>query len=301
MSISRSLIDAASSLRANQREFDVISNNIANVSTTGYKSNSANFVDEFSQIYNYGSSPSASASGTGGTDPIQYGLGVSIGSIGTDMSQGTIETTNVPLNMALQGNGYFVYNLNGQQVYSRAGDVTQDQAGNLVDSSTGAYLEGYNIQKDATGKLVQDSSGTNVLSRTVSNLVIPPNVQSMPHQTQNIDFSGNLDASAATGATYPSSIDIYDNTGGTHSLSLTFTKTATPNQFTVTGTIDGTNVPIGSSTVTFNKDGTIQSPMSLSINASDLNTALGSTAFDATTPKNVNIVLGDPNNLVSGS
>ena len=183
MGLSRSLSTGTSAIRANQQRFDVISDNIANVSTYGFKSSRANFSEQFSQVYTLGSSPDT-ASGVGGTNPVQYGLGVKVGSVSVNTKQGNLETTERPLDLALQGDGYFIYNVNGQEMYSRAGTLTKDDSGNIVDSSTGAILQGYNVETDSSGNIVKDSNGVNVLKRTKADLNISPNVVSPPGQTK---------------------------------------------------------------------------------------------------------------------
>lgn len=112
MGISRSLSIGTSSLRSHQRRFDVIANNIANINTTGYKASRVNFVDQFNQIVTRGrASNVVGGRGSGGNNPLQYGLGVRIGSISPDLSQGVIESTGRPLDMAIQGDGFFTINL----------------------------------------------------------------------------------------------------------------------------------------------------------------------------------------------
>ena len=187
MAIARSLATGASSMRAHQQRFDVISNNIANANTIGYKSGRAVFVEQFNQIQALGKSPdNNSGNGLGGVNPMQIGLGVKMGAVMKDMTQGSLEATERPLDLALQGEGFFVYNLNGNELYSRAGAVARDRDGFLVDATSGAYLQGYNTEIDADGKTVKDANGNNVLNRTVENLQIDPSVISEPKQTQTL-------------------------------------------------------------------------------------------------------------------
>ncbi len=301
MSLSRSLSIGTSSLRAHQERFDVISNNIANVNTTGFKSSRTNFTETFNQVYSYGTSPDSDGGvGVGGTNPYQLGLGVSVGSISKDMKQGTIETTNRPLDLAIQGEGYFVYNYSGQEVYSRAGAVSYDKTGNLIDSNTGAFLQGYNVSTDANGRANKDSNGVNILSRAKSNLVIDPNITSAAGQTRNIALTGNLNSSNPSGTERQTSINIYDNLGATHTINFTFAKTDNANEYSLGATLDGNTLTLPTPTVLFNNDGTLNTPLSLSLTAADLNTALGTTSFDATTPKNLTVQLAKSDNVLSG-
>ncbi len=302
MGITRSLVTGASAMKAQQDMFDVLSDNIANVNTTGFKSSRATFADQFSQIYRYGKSPSTNlGTGEGGLNPMQFGLGVKIGAITKDMSQGIIESTNRPLDLALQGDGFFIVNQNNREYYTRAGAFSRDLNGFLVDSATGAYVQGYNLNFDSNGRIVKDSNGGNILNSKVDDLRIPPDILSAPRQTQQINISGNLSAQNDTGFERTTSINIYDYHGNVHSITLNFTKTENENEYSVTAEIDNVPVTLNQTTIQFNNDGTLNTPMTAVINASDLNTAIGSNAFDATGNKNITINFGDPNNLISGS
>jgi flagellar hook protein FlgE len=301
MALTRSLSTGASSLKAHQQRFDVISNNLANLNTIAYKSNKAEFQEQFHQVLKYGVSPELNGeNGFGGRNPMQVGLGVKVGSIRQDLSQGALESTNNPLDMALQGDGFFIYNQNGRDMYSRAGAISRDKDGFLMDTATGAYLQGYNIESDGNGRPVKDANGVNVLDGNKGNLQIPDSVISPPNQTESITMTGNLNAANTDGFEKKTSIKIFDNNGGDHNLQFTFTKTANPNEYTLSATIGGTAVTLPSTTVTFNSDGSLQSPQSLSITAANLNNALGTTVFDDTTPRDVTVTLADPNNPLSG-
>jgi flagellar hook protein FlgE len=299
MALTRSLTNGASSLQAHQSRFDVISNNISNVNTTGYKSTRANFAEQFNQIYTYGKSPDSQGGiGVGGVNPVQYGLGVKVGSVTIDTTQGNIDSTDRALDLALQGDGFFVYSQNGNQIYSRAGEIQQDETGAFVDSSTGAYLQGYNLEIDANGRIVKDSTGANILSRTVSNLSVSSNIISDPHQTENVTITGNLNSDAETGAQKSTSINIFDNQGAAHSLEITFTKSATANTYSASFSLDGTAISTANTTITFNDDGTLSTPLSIQITGANLNNAIGTNVFDTT--KNLSIKLADSSSLTTG-
>ncbi len=301
MGLSRSLATGASSLKAHQQRMDVISNNLANANTVGYKTSRANFGEQFNQVYNHGVAPEVTGStGRGGVNPTQFGLGVRMTSIQQDMSQGVIENTNRALDLALQGDGFFIYNLNGQEKYSRAGTINQDKLGYLIDAGTGALLQGYNIETDSNGRIIKNADGSNRLNAAQSNLIIPADTISPPKQTQDISFFGNLNAGMEQGDSRRTSINIFDNVGGVHSLSISFTKSANPNEYAVAAEIDGQSVALGAANITFNADGTLNTPQALTFTAADLNTAIGGQLFDATTPRNINLRLTDPNNLLSG-
>lgn len=282
---------------------DVISNNLANANTIGYKSSRATFVDQFSQTYRYGNAPTAnSQTGIGGVDPLQYGLGVKMGSVQMNMNQGIVEVTERPLDMAINGNGFFIYNDNGVQKYSRAGAVKLDSQGYLVDANSGSILQGYNVKTLANGKAEKDSLGNNILDGKMGNMRIAPNTISLPKQTTNVEVSGNLDAGLNSATNIlTKSIKALDVNGNPHDVTLTFTKSATANRYNIAGNVDGKTVPLSATEVTFNPDGTLASPANITITAANINTALGSPLFDATTPSNVTIPLENLNKLTSGS
>lgn len=300
MGLSRSLSTGTSSLRAHQKKFDIIANNLANASTVGFKSNRVTFADQFSQTTSLGQKPDTSGDTTGGLNPVQFGLGVKVGAVQRNMDQGLIEVTGRDLDMAINGNGFFIYQADGQTKYSRAGAVVRDSQGYLVDAGSGSHLQGYNLSYDATGKPVKDSNGNNVLERALSNLRIQPGFLSAPRQTTEIALNGNLNAQMQTGEIRTTSINVYDKTGAARELALTFEKTANPNEFNITGTIEGNSIPLSAGTVTFNQDGSINTPTNLTVTAVDLNTALGGDLFDATTPKDINVTLVDPDGNTFG-
>ncbi len=134
----RSLYSAVSGLRNHQTKMDVIGNNIANVNTVGFKEGRTSFKDMLSQTVQGAAAPSANQ---GGTNPMQVGLGVTLGSIDTIMSQGSAESTGKNTDLMLQGDGFFVLNDAGKQVFTRAGAFDTDANGNLVDPSSGALVQ----------------------------------------------------------------------------------------------------------------------------------------------------------------
>jgi flagellar hook protein FlgE len=138
----RSLFTAISGLDAHQQMLDITANNIANVNTIGYKSSSAIFEDALSQTLAGGGGAT-----TGGGNPVQVGMGVVLGGSNLNFSQGSPQSTGVPSNLMISGNGFFAVTKNGQQMYTRAGAFTLDSAGHLVtpdgavaEDTTGAPL-----------------------------------------------------------------------------------------------------------------------------------------------------------------
>lgn len=135
----RSLYSAISGLKNHQVKMDVIGNNIANVNTTGFKRSRVTFATMLSQTLKGASAPTAAP--TGGTNPMQVGLGASLGSIDQIMTQGSSQSTGNPTDMMIQGPGFFALTTNGtDRIYSRSGAFSLDADGNLVDPASGAQV-----------------------------------------------------------------------------------------------------------------------------------------------------------------
>lgn len=137
----RSLYSGVSGMKSQQTRLDVISNNIANANTIGFKSSRANFSDILSQTTANASGPRATV---GGIDGKQVGLGVQVGAIDTDMGQGIQNTTGRALDLYINGSGFLVFQRDGNngQVYSRNGALKVDSAGNLTNAD-GLIVMGY--------------------------------------------------------------------------------------------------------------------------------------------------------------
>lgn len=137
----RSMWSAVSGLRNHQIYLDVTGNNIANVNTHGYKSTRAVFEDSLSQVVRNASAPNAD-NGVGGMNPTQIGLGVKLGQILGNFTQGGLQVTNVATDIAIQGDGFFVIDKGGQKFYTRNGAFSLDKSGDLV-TSDGSYVQGW--------------------------------------------------------------------------------------------------------------------------------------------------------------
>jgi flagellar hook protein FlgE len=201
-----------SGLKAHMTKMDVIGNNISNVNTTGYKSSRATFKTMFSQTIQGASSPQE---GRGGTNPQQVGLGVSLGSIDKNMTQGNLQYTGINTDLAIDGEGFFIMESGTGPVYSRAGSTTFDRDGYLVSTTTGYKMQGW--MADANGDINLNGDLTDITLK-----------QSMPAQaTDKIPYEGNLNADAVVGesdATGITTVNVYDSLGTLHKVQLEFTK-----------------------------------------------------------------------------
>jgi len=223
----QSLIAAVSGIEANQTYLNVIGNNIANSSTTGYKSEDPVFTDLLAEQIAGASAPTPGQNA--GVDPIAVGAGVRVGAVTNDQSQGAIQQTNQPTDVAIQGAGFLVTAQQGQQFYTRAGNLTLDANGNLA-TPTGALIQGW----QASGQGVID---TNSPVGSVS----VPNGQVMSAQpTSSFTMGGNLPAWSGNGVplTVTTTLNGFDSLGNTIPTTLTFTAVATKaNEWTVQGTV----------------------------------------------------------------
>jgi len=131
----RSMYSGVSGMRGFQTKLDVIGNNIANVNTVGFKTGRVMFKDILSQTVAGGTAPDPGVSG--GVNPRQIGLGVSVASIDTVHTPGSAMTTNVPTDLRIDGDGFFVVSQDGTDAtafLTRAGNFTVDSEGYLVTS-----------------------------------------------------------------------------------------------------------------------------------------------------------------------
>lgn len=135
----RSLYSGVSGLKNHQTKMDVIGNNIANVNTVGFKSSRVTFQDIYSQTLRPASAP---GDNSGGVNPQQVGLGVSLGSIDTMFTRSAAEYTGSPLDLSIEGDGFFVVNDRGNDFFTRAGNFTTDASNNLINAN-GLIVQGW--------------------------------------------------------------------------------------------------------------------------------------------------------------
>ena len=160
----RSLYSGVTGLKNHQTKMDVIGNNIANVNTVGYKSSRVMFQDIYIQTVKPASAGNAT---TGGTNPQQIGLGVQSATIDVLHTKATAQYTGAPLDLSIEGDGYFVISNGSQTTYTRAGNLYTDANSYLVDSN-GSFVRGFQV--DADGDLVLDAGGDPIMT----NIYIDP-------------------------------------------------------------------------------------------------------------------------------
>lgn len=141
----RSLYSAITGLKNHQLSMDVIGNNISNVNTAGYKRQRTSFATMLGQEIRGASAPNGTATTAtiGGVNGVSVGLGCVLGSVDKVMGQGSSQYTGKATDMMIQGDGMFVLDLDGRQFYTRTGNFDFDQNGCLIDSATGAMVQGF--------------------------------------------------------------------------------------------------------------------------------------------------------------
>ena len=201
-----SLFAGISGLNANATAMTVVGDNIANVNTTAFKSNRSSFANILSQ----------SLGGSGGND---IGRGVDFWGTTPTWSQGSLENTSSPTDLAINGRGFFTLNdANGGRFYSRAGEFTFDRNGDLRNPDN-LVVQGYPV----TG-VAPDGS---LALGSLSDISVPGGSISPPLASTELNADINLDAGAALGDVFTSAVTVYDSLGNNIPVTLTFTNTGT--------------------------------------------------------------------------
>jgi flagellar hook protein FlgE len=239
----QAMLSSVASIQAQQSRMDVIGDNLANINTTAFKGSRTNFEEMMAQTVREGA------------NPIQFGQGVLVGSTDTNTQQGSLNATNRPDDLALQGNGYFVVNTGNGLQYTRDGSFGIDANGNLIQQSTGAQLLGW--AADANGKI-----DTNAGVTGASTLTIPLGTATAFKATTSLSMAGNLDSSAKATDSFTTTVQVFDSLGASHDISVSFSNHTSPpaaggpagskSSWSWTAK-DGSNV-IGSSSTTGNQD-----------------------------------------------
>lgn len=183
----RSMFTGVSGLKAHQLKMDIIGNNISNVNTVGFKSQRATFQEVFNQTIKGASSPQL---GRGGTNPQQVGLGISLASIDTFHVKGATQRTDNNTDLAINGDGFFILSNSSDflsRTYTRAGNFTLDENGNLV-APNGYRVLGY--MEDEERNPAPD--GSTVLKGVLEGIVISKTKSFPAMATDTASVSGNL-------------------------------------------------------------------------------------------------------------
>jgi flagellar hook protein FlgE len=172
---------ALTGLQAAETTIDVVGNNVANSNTVGFKESNVLFATQFLQTQSIGSAPSDTR---GGTNPRQIGLGTKVAAINPDFTQGTVEISANPLDVAIQGDGFLmVQGSQGERLYTRNGQL-QTNANNEVVTVTGNRVLGFTVDEEFN------------IVETLVPLQIPLGAQTVAQATQTAFFSGVLSPTA---------------------------------------------------------------------------------------------------------
>ena len=233
-----------SGLNAAAKNLDVIGNNVANANTVGFKGSQALFADVFAN----------SIGGSGGTGA---GIGVAVSGVQAAFTQGNITTTNSPLDIAINGDGFFRLDTNGTITWSRNGQFHLDKDGYIINS-TGDKLTGYAV--NSLGQIVPSNPGP----LQISSANFPPQATLTSEMVLNLDsreptITIPFNINDSTTYNKASSMTVYDSLGNPHALGTYYVKTAA-GTWTVQGAIDGTALAAPLGTLNFGATGAIASP-----------------------------------------
>lgn len=277
-----------SGLNAASKNLDVIGNNVANSTTVGFKSSSTVFADVY-------------ANSLVGAGSNAVGIGVGVLDVAQNFSQGNVSVSSNPLDLAINGAGFFRLASSGATVYSRNGQFHLDRDGFIVNSN-GANLTGF--QADATGNIIQ--SGAANLRVTSTN--IDPSATTAANIVANLDSRADIlpaagfDLNDPTTYTSATSMTVYDSLGNPHAMSIYFVKTAA-NTWEVFGANDGTAVDGDAVTAGLQALGQIGFTSGGQINAGTTDFPLAvalTTTTGATTPYNVTLDFGGTTQFGAG-
>jgi flagellar hook protein FlgE len=224
---------ALSGLNAASKSLDAIGNNVANSSTVGFKSSQVQFADVFA----------SSLSGGSGT---QVGIGTTVQAVVQQFSQGNITVTSNPLDIAINGGGFFRMSQGGATTFARNGQFQLDKDGYIVNSQ-GLHLTGY----PASSGAIQQGSLTDL---QISSKDVAPKATSTSNVVLNLDSrdgqpaSGTFNINDSTSYNFSTSQGLYDSLGNSHVLSMYFVKTATSGQWELHAAMDGVD-PAGAITI----------------------------------------------------
>ena len=249
---------------------DVVSDNLANISTTGYKESRVTFRDIHNRTLLLGSAPRGQL---GGVNPEQMGFGTAVATIGRTFTQGDLMFSGENTDLAIEGDGFFILTDNTGKVgdpdhmfYTRAGAFDVDADGNLVDTNTGYLVLGY----------VADANSGEIDTGTLRPINLNNFNKLSPEATTQVELSGNLAADSNTGDKVTVGFLYYDSQGVAKNIELEFEKTS-DNTWTWTSQDEDGN-SVGTGTIAFGADGTPTSGTEATLTLADG----GSIALDFT-------------------
>ncbi len=224
----RSLFSGVAGLKTHQTRMDVIGNNISNVNTTAYKASSMVFSELISQTIQRASGPNA-ATGTGGINARQIGLGVQTGAINVNITtQGAAQSTGNPFDIMLSGSSLFIVSNGSENFFTRDGSFYVDAAGNLAMTSNGYNVMGWGVDKE-TQKIKQDTvTALRIMSE--ANMTYPPEATSRAYVSGIID-KHNADVTSEAGKAI--NLNFFDALGYSYTAKLVIKQSADDSSYSV--------------------------------------------------------------------
>ena len=242
-----------SGLYAASKALDVTSNNVANSATVGFKSAAAHFADVY-------------ANSLAGSGASAVGIGTSVGAVQQQFTQGNITTTNNPLDISINGGGFYRMSTNGTITYSRSGQFHLDKDGFVIDDQsrrlTGyPVVEGTVVTSSPTDLQLSSANISPVATGTTPGGGVKASLN-LDSRAPAIDTTAHdFDPTDTQSYNFSTATSIYDSLGNVHTLTLYAVKTATPGEWTIHSTVDGTNEAnsvLSDSTLTFDENGQLK-------------------------------------------
>lgn len=215
------MLAGVASIKAQQTRMNIIGNNVANVNTTAYKGSRVTFQDMLAQTIRGAGRPTGNL---GGTNPIQFGLGVLVAGTDVNNEQGSLNATNRPTDLAIQGNGYFMTGDGSRIGYTRDGAFDLDSNGDLVHRATGERVLGWDFIR-------QGNTSTSIPIDASSRVNIPVGRLNAVQVTTKTALAGNLSGYHAVGsdprstngkADWSTKFRVFDSQGGSHDVNVEF-------------------------------------------------------------------------------
>lgn len=245
----RSMYSGVSGLKTHQTKMDVIGNNIANVNTVGYKTQSITFSELMYQTSQAASGANATT-GVGGTNPKQIGLGVTSGAISTAVtSAGATQTTGNPFDIRITGDSFFVVSDGVSNYFTKAGAFGVDGAGNLVMSTNGYNVMGWQVDPSDPTVIAKDTvSPLKIMS--AENMVANPEATTIARMNGVLD-KNNANVNSTDGAVI--TLEFYDNLGYSYTARFSMKATGTEGEYnmTLTDILDSQGTSLGTDGVVF--------------------------------------------------
>ena len=258
----RSMYSGVAGLKTHQTKMDVIGNNIANVNTVAYKSQSVTFSELMYQTTQNASGANA-LTGTAGINARQIGLGVKMGAINTAITtEGASQTTNNPFDIRITGESFFIVSNGMDTFFTRDGSFYVDGVGNLAMTSNGYNVMGWQVDPETMDIKKDTVSALRVMSP--ENMTYPPEATTKAYVAGILD-KNDTDVTSSSGKTM--NLQFYDNLGYSYTAKLVVMDTAVEGEYTVSldKILDSNNVevPLGGAAFT---DGTpVTDPTSLAL------------------------------------